>query len=69
MGELSPVPAHVFDARWPSVRVAIAVFLLCGAGLLLRTLLALESVDSRLSRGRFADHDGVWRRTRPGQQP
>jgi putative ABC transport system permease protein len=27
-------------------QVAIAVFLLCGAGLLLRTLLALESVDS-----------------------
>ena len=27
-------------------QVAVAVFLLCGAGLLLRTLLALESVDS-----------------------
>ena len=36
----------VFRRALAISQVAVAVFLLCGAGLLLRTLLALESVDS-----------------------
>jgi len=56
-------------------QVAIAVFLLCGAGLLLRTLLALESVDSGSRAGDLltmivagggpgpdSDPESMWRR-------
>lgn len=58
VSRMSPVQAMTVDGRSVTStsagfrralaigQVAVAVFLLCGAGLLLRTLLALESVDS-----------------------